>query len=54
MSDDRWRLNPKFVEWVDMFRSWGISASDSFELVFEMWDKLPLDVRLEKGKEELK
>lgn len=54
MTDQNWKMNPKLIEWVDMFRSWGISQDNSFEMVLSMWETLPLDIRLEKGKEELK
>ncbi len=54
LTEETWKINPKIREWIDMFRSWGITEHEAFEMVLQMWETLPLDIRLEKGKEELK
>ena len=53
-GDTTWKINPKITEWCDMFRSWGINYVDAMEMVLVMWEDLPLDIRLEKGKDDLK
>lgn len=46
MIEEKWRINPKITQWIDMFMSWGMNTDKAQELVMNMWMKLPLDIRI--------